>query len=223
MNYFNYFTEIEDTFVRRRGKHLLLSPVDWALIESWNERKVPLHVVLRAIESVFDNYDKSPGPRTIKSLMFCREEVEAKFVEWTASQVGRADETPSGEGITFTPESIREHIANASAQLRNVDSGRLREDLDRAAERLTSLAKDLTQDAALVDGSLGDIEKFLDEALLEKSDPEILRRIKNEVSNELKPYRKEMDNEAFDHTFRLMFLKRIREETGIPRLGLFYL
>ena len=44
MNYFNYFTEIEDAFVRRRGKHLLLSPMDWALIESWKELKVPLHV-----------------------------------------------------------------------------------------------------------------------------------------------------------------------------------
>ena len=46
MNYFNYFTEIEDTFVRRRGKHLHLSPMDWALIESWKETGVPLHIAL---------------------------------------------------------------------------------------------------------------------------------------------------------------------------------
>ena len=47
LNYFSYFSEIEDTFVRRRGKHLMLSPMDWALIESWKERGVPLHVALR--------------------------------------------------------------------------------------------------------------------------------------------------------------------------------
>ncbi len=35
-NYFNYFTEIEEHFQRARGTGLfLLSPLDWALIESW--------------------------------------------------------------------------------------------------------------------------------------------------------------------------------------------
>ena len=96
MNYFNYFTEIEDTFVRRRGKHLLLSPIDWAMIDTWQERGIPLHIALRGIEEVFDNFDKNPGPRTIKSLMFCREEVEAQYQEWLASQAGKA----SGEAHT---------------------------------------------------------------------------------------------------------------------------
>ena len=83
MNYYNYFTEIEDAFIRRRGKNLLLSPLDWALIEGWQERGVPLHVVLRAIETVFDGYDRQPNQnRTIKSLFYCREEVEAQYVEW---------------------------------------------------------------------------------------------------------------------------------------------
>ena len=51
LNYYNYFTEIEETFIRRRGKNLLLSPLDWALIESWQEREVPLSVVLRGIDA----------------------------------------------------------------------------------------------------------------------------------------------------------------------------
>src|SRR6202040_2450775 len=57
LNYFNYFTEIEDAFVRRRGKHLHLSPLDWALIESWKETGIPLHVALRAIEKSFDSWE----------------------------------------------------------------------------------------------------------------------------------------------------------------------
>jgi hypothetical protein len=36
-NYFNYFTEIEEHFQRRRGSLLLLSTIDWALIETWRE------------------------------------------------------------------------------------------------------------------------------------------------------------------------------------------
>ncbi|MEK7723812.1 MAG: hypothetical protein AAB336_05655, partial [Acidobacteriota bacterium] len=64
MNYFNYFSEIEETFIRRRGKNLFLSPLDWALMETWQEREVPIHIVLRAIEKVFDNYEKSSKKRT---------------------------------------------------------------------------------------------------------------------------------------------------------------
>ena len=50
INYFNYFTEIEEHFQRARGTGLfLLSPLDWALIESWKNAEVPL--------------EASPGPR----------------------------------------------------------------------------------------------------------------------------------------------------------------
>ena len=88
LNYFNYFTEVEDAFIRRRGKHLLLSPMDWALIESWKEMGVPLHVALRGIEKSFDSYESKPRRRSVKSLMYCQEEVEAQFHEWLESQTG---------------------------------------------------------------------------------------------------------------------------------------
>jgi len=47
-NYFNYFTEIEEHFQRRRGTLLLLSPLDWALMETWKDAGIPLEAVLRA-------------------------------------------------------------------------------------------------------------------------------------------------------------------------------
>ena len=89
MNYFNYFSEIEELFVRRRGRNLLLSPLDWALIETWQEREVPLHIILRSIERVFDGVDKQPArKRTVKSLLYCKEEIEAQYAEWLERQVG---------------------------------------------------------------------------------------------------------------------------------------
>jgi hypothetical protein len=87
-NYFNYFTEIEDTFIRRRGKHLLVSSLDWSLIESWKKMGIPLHVALRGIEKAFDSYESKPRKRSVKSLMYCQEEVEAQFAEWLESQTG---------------------------------------------------------------------------------------------------------------------------------------
>src|ERR1700737_1025853 len=97
LNYFNYFTEIEDAFVRRRGKHLLVSSMDWALIEAWKEMDIPLHVALRGIEKAFDSWESKPRKRSIKSLLYCQEEVEAQFAEWMESRVG-ASASQDGEG-----------------------------------------------------------------------------------------------------------------------------
>src|SRR5437660_4229631 len=115
MNYFNYFTEIEDTFVRRRGKHLLLSSMDWALIESWKGTGVPLHVALRGIEQAFDSYEAKPRKRSVKTLLYCQEEVEAQYAEWLESRVGAGDE----EAADIADHEGREATGLAD---RNVDS-----------------------------------------------------------------------------------------------------
>ncbi len=99
-NYFNYFTEIEDAFVRRRGKHLLLSPMDWALIERWKELNVPLHIVLGGIERSFDSWESKPRKRSVKSLLYCQEEIEAQYAEWLESRVGAAPDEEKDEQST---------------------------------------------------------------------------------------------------------------------------
>ncbi len=222
MNYYNYFTEIEDTFVRRRGKHLLLSPLDWALIESWQDRSIPLHVVLRAIESVFDVFDKSKSVRTIKGLMYCREEVEAQFAEWSERQIGKSDNSEI-QKTEFSCEQIERHINHAVEKLSSPESQALSEDFSRAVARLNELLTDLTDDYEAVDGSLADIEKLLDRSLLENTKAEKLNIIKKNAANELKAYRSGMEKQAYDDTLKLMVLKKLREEADIPRLGLFYL
>src|SRR6266576_1316118 len=99
MNYFNYFTEIEDTFVRRRAKHLLLSSLDWALIESWKEMGIPLHVVLRGVEKAFDSWEAKPRKRSVKTLLYCQEEVEAQYAEWIESRVGAPETSVTDEKV----------------------------------------------------------------------------------------------------------------------------
>ena len=77
MNYFNYFTEIETRFQQRRGSLLMLSTLDWALIETWREAGVPLEAVLRGIDAAFDNRDSRPPlrgnrrQRKINGLAWC--------------------------------------------------------------------------------------------------------------------------------------------------------
>ena len=224
MNYFNYYTEIEETFVRRRGKNLLLSPIDWALIEGWQQRGIPLHVALRAIENVFDGYDKKPTGRTIKGLLYCREEIEAQFEEWVRSQAGKQDDPPNNEREDdLSPQIVREHIANLIGHLKGLNVSWLQDEVDRAVARLEELRASPGQDLEHVDKSLGDIEHFLDAGLLTNADKTHLSKLEAEVAEQLKPYKSGMDSEAFSKTFELMLLKRLREENNIPRLTLFYL
>jgi hypothetical protein len=170
-NYFNYFTEIEDAFVRRRGKHLLLSPMDWALIESWKEMGVPLHVALRGIEQSFDSFEAKPRRRSVKSLLYCQEEVEAQFAEWRESQTGAraaaagggdangaasssADTVAAANGaaarpdarLPFPREVIAGHLRMCRAELERAGAaqgeGEPGETLARAAARLKELEED---------------------------------------------------------------------------------
>src|ERR1700754_5271985 len=130
LNYFNYFTEIEDTFVRRRGKHLFLSPMDWALMETWKQQGIPLHIVLRGVEKSFDSYEAKPRKRSVKSLLYCQEEVEAQFAEWVESHVGAAaDSTESETESDKTPFSFAAITAH----------------LEGSREALSELARSRTQ------------------------------------------------------------------------------
>ena len=112
MNYFNYFSEIEELFIRRRGRNLLLSPLDWALIESWQEREVPLQAFPDGpvgVENVGGrdagtawvwSFALLPGQEhaTIEALLGCMEEGdEVAFPDPAAGECWRElRRTPTG-------------------------------------------------------------------------------------------------------------------------------
>jgi len=251
LNYFNYFTEIEDTFVRRRGKHLLLSPVDWALIESWKEMGVPLHVALRGIEKSFDSFEARPRKRSVKTLMYCQEEVEAQFAEWRESQLGAtaggaaenggaaaragaADGAPPADdsrGLPFPRDVIAAHLAAAGAALRDAagagGSGELAEALGRAAARAAEIERDFNAaarpDAESLEASLTDLEALLDRALRSSLPAAEVEARRREAAAQLGPYKGRMGSETYEQTLENLLAKRLREDFGVPRLSLFYL
>jgi hypothetical protein len=234
LNYFNYFTEIEDAFVRRRAKHLLLSPMDWALIESWKEMEVPLHIVLRGIEKAFDSWESKPRARTIKSLLYCQEEVEAQFAEWRDARVGASAEVENGasEGLPFSRTAILQHLERGRSSLLQTAASRaaaddLTETLERAATLVADLERDFTESAApnaqRLEQSLSGVERMISDSVRAVVDSSQLETIQSEVKEQLKPYRKQMDATVYAQTMDNLILKRLRDQFGIPRLSLFYL
>jgi hypothetical protein len=250
LNYFNYFTEIEDAFSRRRGKHLFVSPLDWSLMETWKDRGIPLHVVLRGIEQSFDSYEAKPRRRSVKSLFYCQEEVEAQYAEWLESQLGAtpraetaaAEETPAkaepaateNGALPFPREVIAGHLAEARARVERAfveqearGVGELCEALARAAARLSDLEKDFAAaarpDAEQLEGALNDLDNLLDRAVRASLAPAQLAARRAAAAAQLEPYRKRMERATYEQTLDSLLAKLLREDCNLPRLSLFYL
>lgn len=206
----------------------MLSPLDWALIEQWQERGVPLHVVLSSIEKVFDGVDQQPNrKRTIKSISYCKEEIEVRYAEWLDRQVGKSPDASVSEveqkNGFFTRETISEHLENSISALHECKNKAFCETFRSAIKRLEDLKTNLTDDYERAEEILTDIENFLDGELKRRTDSAHLNRIKQDVEKHLSAYRNKMDGEVYDKTFDLMLLKKLREEADVPRLSLFSL
>lgn len=238
LNYFSYFSEIEDTFVRRRGKHLLLSPMDWALIESWKERGVPLHVALRAIEHAFDSYEAKKRKRSVKTLLYCQEEVEAQYAEWIESRVGsHEEEEREGNDDAKSPfprDVVLAHLARSREELSSLSDSRSQTSADEFCEALTgatALLEELENDYAAaghpearkLEESLTGIERRLDDTIRKTISGDDLKSIGAEIDEQLQPYKRHMDKGAYGETYENLLRKRLRELFGVPRLSLFFL
>ena len=135
-NYFNYFTEIEEHYHRRRGTTLLLSTLDWALIETWKNAGVPLEAVLRGIDEAFDKYDRKPTKtKKVNSLAYCSQAVLAaaedmKEAAVGASAPGKAQPEPGFDAAqiaTFLRENAR-----TSGESKTAGTPGIRNDCDGA-------------------------------------------------------------------------------------------
>lgn len=219
--------------------------MDWALIESWKEMGVPLYVALRGIDRAFDSYEAKPRRRSVKTLIYCQEEVEAQFAEWRESQIGAGSgdtngDQPIGEPndtdaqLPFPREVILAHLNRATGDLEQLLKERKRTNEDdfcdtlaRTIARLQDLKMDfenaLRPSAERLEDSLASLEKMLDESLFAHIPAEDLAAIRDETQTQLKSYRSRMDAGMYKQTFDNLLLKRLREQSYIPRLSLFYL
>jgi hypothetical protein len=242
MNYFNYFTEIEEEFVKRRGKHMLVSPLDWSLIETWKQRGIPLRIALRGITQSFDIYDQRSHkyPRTVNSLFYCQQAVEEAFQQYQEAHVGGhhengengTNDTESEATNGFSTANIKLALDEWQERLTRLsihcaDDTLLAEAFDRAARRLKEISQDLSKPSddflGLLDADLNLIEAFLLEAIQHHAGAEKLAELRQAAEKELKNYRKGMDKEVYEQTLNNWIARKLRDEYRVPRLSLFYL
>ena len=206
-------------------------------METWKQQGIPLHVVLRGVEKSFDSFEARPRKRTVKSLLYCQEEVEAQFAEWTEARVGSsstpAPATAEPDATPFSFEAISEHLQQSRETLADLAESRKKkgeddftEALERAVSLLAEIEKDYASGATLdtrkLEDSLTGLERMLNDSIFAVVTATTLEDLKAAVKDQLKPYRAYMEAAVYNQTFNNLLMKRLREHFAVPRLSLFY-
>lgn len=229
MNYFAYFSEIEERFQRRRGSILMLSTVDWALIETWREAGIPLEAVLRGIDTAFDKYDaRLAGAKTrvrkVNGLAWCAQAVMEAVEEMqeAAGGSGVLQDTAEARETGFETERVAKFLdenaamlgANAGATA--VTAGRLRE-LAAQMRGATPMALDD------LDRTLTVLEEKLFAELLAATPEDELVSLRAQADRELAPYRAKMQAVQIRQVQQQFLHKKLLAARSVPRLSLFYM
>jgi len=226
-NYYNYFTEIESHFQKRRGSLLLLSTLDWALIETWLEAGIPLEAVLRGIDNTFEKYEarKSRGnTRRINGLAYCSQAVMEAVEEMKAASIGARPTKEESSASGFEQERVAKHLESCAQTLRESDLQHPM--LGEIAQRVSDVAAEVRS----AEPKLEDLERnlsVLEEKLfaaLITAIPEVeMVTMKESVSKDIAQYRSRMQVAQIRQVEQQFLHKKMLERYKLPRLSLFYM
>ena len=235
-NYFNYFTEIEEYFWKKRGAHLLVSPLDWAIMETWQKAGVPLEAVLRGIDRAAESYARSRrgAGKSMKTLAYCADAVLEAAEEMNEAAAGAAPRT--GKVATARPafplEELRTYLSRNVAASR-IAAEKLSLGYGSLAARVREIADGAETACALLDApglvDLEDLERrltVLDDkvyaAVTGDASEELLLKVRREMDGQLAMYRRTMKTAQIALVEKQYLQKRLLEEFGLVRFSLFY-
>jgi hypothetical protein len=218
-NYFNYFTEVEERFQKARGTSLfLMSPLDWALVESWKNAGVPLEAALRGIDAAFEKWrTKKKRGQQVNSVAYCAQAVmvEAQAMAGVAPARGRKE-----SAAPFRLEDLEKYLRDNAGQIREKPGF---DEIGAAVDRLASEAATHFHDLEDLERRLSTLEdKLIALARLRQSEEDILRA-RRELDDQLRAYRGKMTAPQLAMLEKQYLERQLLESVGLPRLSLFYL
>lgn len=220
-NYFNYFTEIEEHFQAARGTSLfLLSPLDWALIESWKNAGVPLEAVLRGIDLAFEKWRaRRSRVQMVNSIAYCAQAVMKEAQRMADGGQARPDK-PDSE--PFPVDDLRRFIEGNAAAIRGAncsDCLPVADSLDRIAAEMPALFADLEA----LEQRLTVLEQKLIATARSRQSEEQALAARRDLEAHLRPWRSKMTAPQIA-MLEAQFLDRATlQAAGLPRLSLFYM
>jgi hypothetical protein len=203
-----YYQTIARAFLERRGASFFLSPRDQSVVAGWEEKRIPLRVVLEGIDRTFDGLvARGRGTKGV-SLSFCERQVEAAFAQHRDRSAGRR------KAAAAEPSSNKKDKA--------------RREIERAVDALASADPEISR---LLRTALAALDAAKpDEAALERIDAEVEEILwagataadrataEADVRRELRGRR----SEGLAEMVRRKVVKASRAGRRIPPVSLFY-
>ena len=232
-NYFNYFTEIEERFQQRRGSLLMLSTLDWALIETWREAAVPLEAVLRGIDEAFDKYDarslRSRGRvRKVNGLAWCAQSVMEAVEAMQEASVGGGARAEAEVESGFERDRVGRYLDGNADRIQAATLPEPADDLAvEVVKRLRALAKEICEGRGetleALDRTLTVLEERLLAALVTSMSEGEMVALRERAARELAPYRGKMQAVQIKQVQQQFLQRHLMEARGLPRLSLFFM
>jgi hypothetical protein len=221
LNYFNYFTEIEEHFQKARGTGLfLLSPLDWALIESWKSAGVPLEAVLKGIDEAFEKWRARPKrTQMVNSLAYCTQAVmqhAQRAADNAAAETGGAP----GAASPFPQESVLAHLMSAADRLAALEGYA---EIAAAVRALADHLDEHFHDLQALDQRLTALEDKMAAIARTRLADEDLFRMRRELDHQLRPYRGKMSTEQLARLEKAFLDRAVYDRFSLPRLSLFFI
>ena len=234
-NYFNYFTEIEEHFQKRRGQARPLSPLDWSLIESLREAGIPLEVVLRGVDRAFA---KRSGRRRVvgkvNSLAYCTQAILAEHERRKESRAGRNDPATQAPEGDLEVSQLLELLDSARRQLEAlpgrsgvVELPALKTVVETVVDSLNGIILEIRRSQSLdyeaLELKLNTLEERILSAIFSGMSEESLLEAKLETRQEIHRHKRGLKAEHIAMLEGKLMRKKLLQEFGVPRLSLFYL
>jgi hypothetical protein len=226
-----YFQAIEEAFNRRRGAPLLLSPRDWALIDSWQRARIPLRIVLQGIENAFDAWARRPPTaRRINSLSYCRQEV-LSLHELYLGLHGAEAARPDGAAPVDPARALSRHLGRLSRRVKEAMAAASADGRDalvgplaEAAAEIKRMRKHLRSappDPLAIERALEERDRLLLAAARAALPPPSVAAAESEAEAALAASAPRMTAEGHAATRRVAVDRLLRRAAGLPRLSLF--
>ncbi len=235
-NYFNYFTEIEQHYQRRRGTILLLSTLDWALIETWKNAGIPLEAVLRGVDDSFDKYDQRKSKsKKVNTLAYCSQAVLAAAEDMKEATVGATSDKKTQRQPGFEAAQIAAFLRSNAEKLEKAKlpkragfaTGALAQEeaasLREMAETIERNGKDKLPMLEDLERRLTVMEEKLFAVLMAATPDEDLVQVHAGADRDIAPYRRNMTAAQVEQLHKQYVHKQLLERCGVPRLSLFYM
>ncbi len=226
-----YFQDLEAAFIRLRGAPLLLSPADWQVAKRWRREGVPLELVVRVMERVFERQAEPDKKAGIRSLRYFRSAVAGAWQR--ILELGGGEKERLAEPVDIaarlerlaaalpTRAGLLEASAGGSDRLSDLLGAALAGAIAEPVEELAKKILSLTGSARTVEAELQRLDRAFMERLREELDAPTLAALEESLQDSLAGLSERMGGDIRDQTLGLLLRRRLRQELELPVLSLF--